>query len=122
VPDEWQHQSLDYLFLANCYFVQDSPSCYDSAMHNLVVLFIHRIATLAGLLGPGGVRSPVAESLLLRHQILIVNRSRQRSPHLCASDRILAGLLALWVRPTRLLPSAIGIGPVNPPSVVENCD
>src|SRR5712691_12941331 len=47
---------------------RDSPSCYDSAMRNLVVLFIHLIATLARLLGPGGVRSLVAESLLLKHQ------------------------------------------------------
>jgi hypothetical protein len=43
---------------------QDSPSCYDSAMRNLVVLFILLIATLARLVGPGGVRSLVAESLL----------------------------------------------------------
>ena len=66
-------------------------------MRNLAVLLIHLIATLARLLGPGGVRSIVAESLLLKHQLLIVNRSRQRSPNLCGSDRILAGLLALWL-------------------------
>ena len=71
---------------------QGSPSCYDSAMRNLVVLFIHFIATLAWLLGPGGVGSIVAKSLLLRHQLLIVNRSRQRSPNLSAWGRILAGL------------------------------
>ncbi len=58
-------------------------------MCNLVVLFIHFIAILARLLGPGGVRSVVAESLLLKHQLLIVNRSRQRSPNLRPSDRIL---------------------------------
>ena len=80
-------------------------------MHNLVVLFIHFIATLARLLGPGGVRSIVAESLLLKHQLLIVNRSRQRSPNLSAWDRILAGWMALLVRPTRLLRSAIVLKP-----------
>ena len=80
-------------------------------MRDLVVLFIHLIATLARLLGPGGVRSLVAESLLLKHQLLIVNRSRQRSPSLPSSDRILAGLLALLVRPTRLLRSAIVLKP-----------
>ena len=80
-------------------------------MRNLIVLFIHFIATLARLLGPGGVRSLVAESLLLKHQLLIVNRSRQRSPNLRASDRILAGLLALLLRPTRLLRSAIVLKP-----------
>jgi putative transposase len=76
-------------------------------MRYLVVLFIHFIATLARLLRPGGARSIVAESLLLKHQLLILNRSRQRAPNLSASDRILAGWLALWLRPTRLLRSAI---------------
>jgi hypothetical protein len=42
-------------------------------MGNLVVLFIHLIATMARLLGPGGVRSIVAESLLLKHQLLLRN-------------------------------------------------
>jgi len=80
---------------------------YDSAVRTLVVLFIHFIANLARLLGPGGARSIIAESLLLKHQLLIVNRSRQRSPNLQASDRILAGLIALWMRPARLFRSAI---------------
>jgi putative transposase len=80
-------------------------------MSNLVILFIHFLATLARLLGPGGVRSIVAESLILKHQLLIVTRSRQRSPNLCTSDRILAGLMALLVRPTRLLRSAIVLKP-----------
>jgi hypothetical protein len=88
---------------------QDFPSCYYSSMRNLAVLVIHLIATLGRLLGPGGVRSLVAESLLLKHQLLIVNRSRQRSPNLSAGDRILAGLLALLVHPTRLLRSAIAV-------------
>src|SRR5439155_1593788 len=47
-------------------------------MSNLVILFIHFIATLARLLGPGGVRSIVAESLIVKHQLLIVNRSTDR--------------------------------------------
>src|SRR5246127_1358887 len=89
----------------------DSASCYHSPVRNLVVLFIHFIAVLARLLGPGGVRSLIAESLLLKHQILILNRSRKRSPNLHVSDRILAGLLAVLVRPTRLLRSAIVLKP-----------
>ena len=76
-------------------------------MRDLVILFVHFLATLARLLGPGGVRSVVAESLLVKHQLLIMNRSRQRAPNLSASDRVLAGWLALWVRPSRLLGSAI---------------
>jgi hypothetical protein len=80
-------------------------------MRDLVVLFIHFIATLARLLRPGGARSIVAESLLLKHQLLILNRSRQRAPNLSVSDRILAGWLALWLRFTRLLRSAIVLKP-----------
>src|SRR6202008_3061819 len=80
-------------------------------MRHLVVLIIHLIAILAQLLEPGGVRSLVAESLLLKHQLLIVNRSRQRSPTLSSWDRIVAGWMALLVRPTRLLRSAIVLKP-----------
>ena len=39
-------------------------------MGNLVILSIHFMATLARLLGPGGVRSLVAESLILKHQLV----------------------------------------------------
>jgi hypothetical protein len=80
-------------------------------MRYLAVLFIHFIAALARLLGPGGVSSLVAESLLLKHQLLILNRSRKRSPDLSAWDRMLAGLMAILVRPTRLLRSAIVLKP-----------
>src|ERR1700730_18291100 len=80
-------------------------------MRNVVVLFVHCIATLARWLGPGAVRSILAESLLLKHQLLIVNRSRQRSPNLSSWDRILAGWMAIFIRPTRLLRSAIVLKP-----------
>jgi hypothetical protein len=64
-------------------------------MHHLVILFIHLIAILTRLHEPGGVRSLVAESLLLKHQLMIVNRCRRRSPNLSSWDRILAGWMAV---------------------------
>src|SRR5580704_7919490 len=76
-------------------------------MSNLVVLFVHVMATVARLLGPGGVRSVVAESVLAKQQLLILNRSRQRSPNLCFCDRLVAGLCAFFIRPARLIRSAI---------------
>jgi len=51
-------------------------------MRDLLVLFVHVLVTLARLAGPGGVRSVVAESVLVKHQLLILNRSRKRAPHL----------------------------------------
>ena len=80
-------------------------------MRDLVILFVHVMATLARLLGPGGIRSVVAESVLVKQQLLILNRSRQRSPNLLTLDRLVAGLCALLIRPARLIRSAIVLKP-----------
>lgn len=77
-------------------------------MRDLVILFIHAIAALTRLLGSGVIRSVVAELVLVnKHQLLIFNRSRARSPNLRTSDRLVAGLWALLIRSTRLIRSAI---------------
>ncbi len=49
--------------------------------------FIHFLATLVRLLGPGGVRSIVAESLLLKHQFLLLTRCVLGGCALRGSDR-----------------------------------
>ena len=36
-------------------------------MRDLAVLFLHLLATVARLAGPGGARSVVAESVLIKH-------------------------------------------------------
>ena len=59
----------------------------------------------------GGARSVVAESLLVKQQLLILNRSRKRSPNLRLADRIVAGVCALFIRPSRLVRSAIVLKP-----------
>ena len=61
---------------------------YDnSAMRDLGILFMHLVVTVARLFGPGGARSIVAESLLVKHPLLILNRPRVRAPVLRPSDR-----------------------------------
>jgi putative transposase len=80
-------------------------------MRHLFMLFVHAIVTITRLLGPGGIRSVVAESVLVKHQLLILNRSRRRAPNLRASDRFVAGLCALFMRPSRLVRSAIVLKP-----------
>jgi hypothetical protein len=72
-------------------------------MSNPVVLFVRVMATVARLLGPGSIRSVVAESVLVKQQLLILNRPRQRSLNLCFSDRLVAGLCAFFIRPARLI-------------------
>ena len=53
----------------------------------------------------------VAESALVRHQLLILNRGRKRAPNLRAWDRIAAGLLILLMSPARILRCAIVLKP-----------
>jgi hypothetical protein len=50
-------------------------------MREVLLLAIHLLVTVAKLLRPGGIRAVAAESLLLKHQILIGNRAR-RAPRI----------------------------------------
>ena len=43
-------------------------------MRDFLVLFLHLIVTVARLARPGGLRSVVAESALVRYQLLILSR------------------------------------------------
>jgi hypothetical protein len=72
-------------------------------MRDLVVFLVHVIGTLSRLMGSGGIRSVVAESVLVEQQLVILNRSRQRAPRLRASDRFVAGLCTLFMQPTRVI-------------------
>ena len=92
-------------------FLRISRCCYDCAVRDLAVLLLHVLATVARLAGPGGVRAVVAESVLVKQQLLILNRSRKRSPRLRLGDRVVAGLCALLMRPRRLVRVAIVLKP-----------
>ena len=80
-------------------------------MCDLAALFLHLLTTVARLAGPGGARSVIAESVLVKHQLPILNRSRKHSPRLRPADRLIAGLCALFIRPGRLVRSAIVLKP-----------
>jgi|SRR5271167_2349644 len=71
-------------------------------MRDLMVLGIHLLVTLARLLRPGGVRAVAAESLILKHQVVIVGRSRRRAPNLTSFDRVVLGIAALFVSVRRI--------------------
>ena len=80
-------------------------------MKGLLVLLAHLLTTIANLLGPGGARAVVADSLLMKQQLLVINRSRRRAPNLSALDRFLFGLWSLFINPSRLLKVAFVIRP-----------
>ncbi len=68
---------------------------------------MHLLTIIARLLGPGGAQAVVADSFLMKQQLLIVNRSRKRAPNLTATDRILLGFWSLFLGP-RLYGANIG--------------
>ena len=49
-------------------------------------LLFHLLTTLAKLIRPGGSRAVIAENLLLRQQLIIHSRARQRAPNLIIQD------------------------------------
>ena len=76
-------------------------------MRDLVILLVHLITTIFRLAKPGGLRAVVAESVLAKHQLLILNRSRKRSPNLGIRDRFIVAFCSLWIQPKRLSKVAI---------------
>jgi putative transposase len=71
-------------------------------MRGLLILAIHLLVTIAKVLRPGGARALAAESLLLKHQLLISNRCRRRAPNLTTLDRLVLGLSTLFLSPGRI--------------------
>src|SRR5450759_1581557 len=77
----------------------------------IFALIAHLVSTLVRVALPGGVRAVIVESLLLKHQLLVLSRSRKRAPSLTSWDRLLFGIGAFVVSPKRLPKIAIGIRP-----------
>lgn len=74
-------------------------------------LCVYILVAIARLLGPGGSRAIIAENLLLKQQLLVHSRARQRAPNLSVMDRTLFGFWTLFLSPRRIARSAIIIKP-----------
>jgi hypothetical protein len=71
-------------------------------MKNVLLLLVHFVSIVIRLIRPGGTKTVLAESLLLKHQLILLNRSRKRAPNLSPLDRFLLGLWTLLINPGRL--------------------
>ena len=63
-------------------------------MRDLAILVIQLIMVLVRFFHPGDGRSIVTELLLVKHPLLVLNRSRERALNLRPMDQIIAGLCA----------------------------
>ena len=80
-------------------------------MKKLLLTLLHLAVMTAKLCGPGGVRAVIAENLLLKQQLIVLRRARQRAPNLTLSDRLLCGFGSLFLNPGRIRSVAIGVRP-----------
>jgi hypothetical protein len=70
-------------------------------MRELFILISHLLVTLAKLGARGGLGAVVAESLAVKHQLLIMKRAQRRAPNLTSWDRlVLGGFCAFCVTQT----------------------
>jgi|WetSurMetagenome_2_1015567.scaffolds.fasta_scaffold774201_2 putative transposase len=72
-------------------------------MRDFNILFVHVIDIICRLWRPGGARSVIAESILIKQQLLILNRSLKRAPNLRVYDRFIAGVCSMFVKPSRIV-------------------
>src|ERR1700736_1568201 len=80
-------------------------------MRELFVLIAHLLATLAKLGRPGGLGAVAAESLAVKHQLLVMKRAQRRAPNLTSWDRLVLGVCALLVSLQRLSKMAVILNP-----------
>lgn len=80
-------------------------------MKNIILLIAYFLSAGIRLFRPGGAKTVLVENLLLRHQLLILNRSRQRAPKPHPLDRILLGVWTLLMNPVRIARNAVILKP-----------
>ena len=81
-------------------------------MRDLLILAVHLLVMVAKFLRLGGARAVAAESLLLKHQLIVGSRARRRAPNLTSLDRFILGLSSLFVSPHRIAKFA-GVTPAH---------
>src|SRR5262249_30903892 len=69
------------------------------------------MTTILRLVEPGGVRAVIAEFVLTKHQLVILNRSRRRAPNLHILERLIAVFCSIWIKPRRRSRLAIEFKP-----------
>ena len=80
-------------------------------MKDFLLALLHLTVMTAKLCGPGGVRSVIAENLVLKQQLIVLRRARRRAPNLKLSDRLLCGFGSLFLSPGRIRKVAIALRP-----------
>ncbi len=68
----------------------------------LLTLFAYLLRTIAIVVQPGGSKSIIAENLLLKQQLLLLNRSRKRAPNIPPLQRLFFAFLCQFLKRHRI--------------------
>jgi len=82
-------------------------------MLEIIELLIHFVITFIKLLKPGGVKVVMTETIVMKQQLIVLNRHRKRAPPLATSDRFLFGLMAMFIGERRLQKVAVILKPAT---------
>jgi putative transposase len=82
-------------------------------MLEIIELLVHYLVTLIKLLKPGGVKRVMVESIAMKHQLIVMNCARKRSPALVTRDRFLFGLPVTLIGERRLQKVAVILKPAT---------
>ena len=80
-------------------------------MKDVFLLVLHFVTLLVRLLHPGGMKAVAARNLVLKKQLLVIQRSRLKAPNLTTIDRFIFGWLTMMLSPRQITQSAIIIKP-----------
>ena len=80
-------------------------------MNLLFTVMAHFLRNIAILLQPGGCKSIIAENLLRKQQLLVLNRSRKRAPNLPPIQRLLLAFWCQFLKRSRIPRVAIAVRP-----------
>src|SRR5471030_2547642 len=76
-------------------------------MKQFFILTFYFLRSLVILAKFGGKKSLIAENILLRKQLITLNRRRKRAPNLSKWERLIFAFLAAIINPKRLFKIAI---------------
>lgn len=80
-------------------------------MKEFIITIFYVLRALALVYKSGGRKQLIAENLLLRKQLILVNRCRKRAPNLSFADRLTLGYLCSFIKSFRLQRVAIIVKP-----------
>ena len=80
-------------------------------MKHLFTVFTYLVSLTNKSFKHNGMKSVVAENLLLKHQLFVLIRSRKRAPSLSSFDRFFLGLWSTFLDPRRIKRVAVLVQP-----------